>query len=391
MKKLKKGSKILIANDSVGITGVQVTVSNISRKLEEEGYEVVIMQPTDKEFLKITIPLDNQFQWTLFATPVVTQKILSEKPDAILITTVEAPIGRATRDVCEFLEDSKVAKKCPYTLMYTTNHGIGLSKNIDNSFFGNLANRNSRIKDLGDRVIYSVEEKFLRNRFLGAKRVIVNAQSSKEKLAKIGIKNIVVSPRGIDHKSFHLPTKEDENPYLSYQWYKDKPKPVLLYLGRVAFEKDIQLFLEGDYPDYHRVVAGDGAALSSLKKEFGEKEGVHFVGSIAREKVPGYFMYARLNIFPSSFDTFGITIIESAACGTPVIAFDVPGPKDVIKPGVMGVVLPQGKNLFEDLDKALKINRKKCSSYTRENFSWGKSTEKLLENLYPIKWGETLA
>jgi glycosyltransferase involved in cell wall biosynthesis len=390
MNRLKKGSKILIANDSVGLTGVQTAVKHLTLKLKEKGFEVVIMEPTDKDFLSVTVPLDKQFQWTLFATPIVTKRILDERPDAILISTVEAPIGRATRDVCQFLEGTKFCKRCPFTLMYTTNH-LGLYKNINNGKMRELTSSSQIIKDIEDKVLFTVEEKFIRNRFLGAKRILVNAKSSKEKLERIGIKNISVIARGIDHQDFHLPTSENSNPYLEYQWYKEDPKPILLYLGRAGFEKEIHLFLEGSYPDYHRVVAGDGAALKSLKQEFGKDNNIHFIGAVPHDKVPEHFMYARLSAFPSSFDTFGITIIESAACGTPVIGFDVAGPKDVIKRGVMGVVISKDKKLLDGLEEALAIDRVKCSEYTKQNFSWEKSAEGVVENLYPVKWGKTLA
>ena len=386
MNKLKKNGKILIANDSVGYTGVQVTVGNLTSVLEEKGYEVVVMQTTDREFLKIKVPIEEQFTWALFATPIVTERILIEKPDAILITTVEASIGKATKDVCEFLETSKICTQCPYTLMYTTNHGIGAYKNLHNVVLGKGSDKNRKINDIEKKIIYSVEERFIQNKFSGAKRVLVNAQSSKEKLEDIGIDNISVIPRGIDLGKFHLPNKNDTNPYLNYDWYINDPKPILLYLGRVAFEKDIHIFLEGQYPNYHRVVAGPGVALNSLKRKYGKDKNIHFTGPISRDDVPNFFMFSRLSFFPSSFDTFGITIIESAACGTPVVGFDVPGPKDVIKQDVMGIVVPKEKNIFDGLDKALKIDRKKCSEYTRENYSWEKSTEGLLNNLYQINW-----
>ena len=388
MSKLKEGSKILIANDSVGITGVQVSTKNLTKEIEKRGYEVILLQPTDDEFLNITVPVEKQFQWTLFATPVVTKRILNERPDAILITTVEAPIGKATKDVCRTLESRKIVKDCPFTLMYTTNHGIYIEKNIDNAIFNNNLAAKPTLKKVEEQIINAVESEFLRNRFSGAERVLVNSKSSKEKLNGIGIDNVVVAPRGIDLKAYHLPTPDDENPYLKFDWYQNDPKPVLLYLGRVAFEKDIHLFLEGDQPGYHRVVVGPGPALNSLRNTYGDKEDVHFIGPVPNEQVPSFFMYARLSFFPSSFDTFGLTIIESAACGTPVVAYHVPGPKDVIKDDVMGIIVKKGRPLFEGLSRALDIDRIECSEYTRKKYSWKKSAKKILENLYPIKWGK---
>lgn len=386
MGKLKEGSKILIANDSVGITGVQVSTKNISEQLRKRGYSVVLLQPTDKEFLKIIVPIEKQFKWTLFASPVVTKRIIDEKPDAILITTVEAPIGKSTKDICQLFESLNIAKECPFTLMYTTNHGIFLNKTIDNAIFNNTLETKPNLKKIEEKIVDSIEGEFIRNRFSGAKRILVNAESSKEKLENIGITNAVVVPRGIDLKAFHLPSSKDANPYLEFDWYQQNPKPILLYLGRVAFEKDIHLFLEGEHPDYHRVVAGQGPALNNLRKNYGENENIHFLGPIPNENVPQFFMYARLSFFPSSFDTFGLTIIESAACGTPVVAYEVAGPKDVIKNGVMGITVKKDKNLFKGLSQALEIDQILCSEYTRQHFSWKKSTKKILNNLYPIKW-----
>jgi glycosyltransferase involved in cell wall biosynthesis len=135
-------------------------------------------------------------------------------------------------------------------------------------------------------------------------------------------------------------------------------------------------------------VAGQGPALNSLEKKFGDNVNIHFLGPIPNEKVPQFYMYAKLSFFPSSFDTFGLTIIESAACGTPVVAFEVPGPKDVIKNGIMGVTVKKGKDLFKGLSKALEIDQVLCSEYTRQQYSWKKSTKKILNNLYPIKWAK---
>jgi glycosyltransferase involved in cell wall biosynthesis len=363
-----------------------VATKNLSKEIEKKGYEVVLLQPTDPEFLNITVPIEKQFQWTLFATPVVTKRILEEKPDAILITTVEAPIGKATKDVCKILESRKIVKECPYTLMYTTNHGLYLDKTIDNAIFNNTLETKPKLKKIEQQIIFSIESDFIQGKFSGARRVLVNSESSKEKLVDIGIENVVVVPRGIDLKTFHLPSTSDVNPYLEYDWYQREPKPILLYLGRVAYEKDIHLFLEGEYPEYHRVVAGPGPALNRLSKTYGDNENIHFIGPVPNENVPNFFMYARLSLFPSSFDTFGLTIIESAACGTPVVAYDVPGPQDVIKNGTMGITVKTGNDLYDGLSKALEIDRIACSEYTRQKYSWKKSAKKTLENLYPIKW-----
>ena len=389
MKKLKKGDKILIVNDSVGITGVQTYVIQTEKVLKEMGFEVVRLEVSDKEFLKL--PVYKDFNWALFATPIVTKKVLEERPDGILITTVEAPVGSAMKNVCRFLESSKYCKSCPYTVSYTTDHGRAIKKMLEHSIVGEMSSGIEIAKNIENGIIDFSEIQFLKNKFSGAKKIMVNSKSSKKKLKKLGFKNIVLSKRGIDPKQSHLPEEGDVNPYEQYDWYRENPLPILISLGRVAYEKDIQLFLTGDHPEYHRVIVGDGPAMEYLKGIAKGKENIHFVGKVPNDQVSSYFQFARVMFFSSSFDTFGQTMIESSACGTPVIGYDVQGPKDVIKKGVTGIILAPGKDMFDALPKALEIDRKKCSEYTQENFSWQKATEELVDNLYRIRWRKPLA
>ena len=389
MKKLKKGDKILIANDSLGITGVQTYITQTEKVLRKMGFEVVRIEPSDPEFF--TLPVYKDFNWALFATPIVTQKILKERPDAIFITTVEGPVGNATKNVCKFFEQSKYCKNCPYTASYTTNHGKYIKKLLEHSLLGEMSDGIDIAKNIENGIIDFSETQFLKNKFSGAKKIMVNSKDSKKKLAKIGFKNVSISKRGIDPKQSRLPQKGDINPFEQYDWYRENPLPILITLGRVAYEKDLQLFLTGDHPEYHRVIVGDGPAMEYLKNIAKDKENIHFVGKVPNDQVSSYFQFARVMFFPSSFDTFGQTMIESSACGTPVIGYNVQGPKDVIKKGVTGIILAPGKDMFEGLSKALEIDRVKCSQYTQENFSWQKATEELVDNLYRIKWRKPLA
>lgn len=392
MPRLKKGSKILIANDSVGVTGVSTYIRKISKHLRSQGYEVVTIDPTDEHFLKVNPSIYKDFNWTLFPLPSVVNKFISERPDAVLIATIEAPIGSAVKSTCEYLENFGYCKECPYTSSYTSYVGIFFKKMIHKSL-ENIPKVQvlSQSEKILDGAVDFSEEQFLKMKYSGSKRIMVNARSARKKLKDLGLKNIVVSSRGIDNDQFRLPKENDENPYLRYSWYKRKKLPVLIYVGRLAYEKDIHLFLEGDLPNYHRVLIGDGPAMPYLKSLARGKENIHFLGKFDYDRIPPYFMYARLSFFPSSSDTFGQTIVESAASGTPVVAFDVHGPKDVIKKGTMGILVPNGKDLFHGLDAALKIDREKCSEYTHGSFSWEKATKELLKNLYKIKWKKTLA
>ena len=71
-------------------------------------------------------------------------------------------------------------------------------------------------------------------------------------------------------------------------------------------------------------------------------------------------------VFPSKTDTFGNVVTEANATGTPVAAYDVTGPKDIIVNGINGFI---GDNLKENVLNCLTIDRKKCQAYTKK-FNW---------------------
>ncbi len=180
-----------------------------------------------------------------------------------------------------------------------------------------------------------------------------------------GFDNIVLWSRGVDTEIF----KPGDKNFLPYE------RPVWIYVGRVAVEKNIEAFLNTELPGT-KVIIGDGPALSELRTKYSETkfEGYKFGAELAR-----YIGSGDVFVFPSLTDTFGVVMLEAMACGLPVAAFPVTGPRDVVRNGVTGC-------LDEDLKTAalaaLKLDPRDCINQARE-FTWEQATLQFINNLTP--------
>jgi len=151
------------------------------------------------------------------------------------------------------------------------------------------------------------------------------------------------------------------------------PGPVFLYVGRVAVEKNVEAFLTLDLPGT-KLVVGDGPSLKAMKAAY---PAVHFLGARHGEDLARLFASADVFVFPSRTDTFGLVLLEALASGTPVAAYPVTGPIDVIGKAPVGVL---DNDLRAAALKALEVSRDASRAYA-EQFSWAKSTEQFLAHL----------
>lgn len=156
-------------------------------------------------------------------------------------------------------------------------------------------------------------------------------------------------------------------------------RPVFLYAGRVAVEKNIAAFLSLDLPGT-KVVVGDGPQLPALRRRF---PGARFLGFRDNGALAACYASADVFVFPSRTDTFGLVLLEALASGTPVAAFPVSGPLDVIGDAPVGA-------LDEDLRaaclRALGLDRAACRRHA-EGFSWAACAARFREALVPLERG----
>jgi glycosyltransferase involved in cell wall biosynthesis len=153
----------------------------------------------------------------------------------------------------------------------------------------------------------------------------------------------------------------------------------------VAVEKNIEAFLEADWPG-SKVVVGDGPALDTLMARYPQ---AHFLGALHGAALASTFAGADVLAFPSRTDTFGLVIIEALACGTPVAGFRVPGPLDIL--GEDGCSGPGGARVGavdDDLGAAMRAaltaDRSDCARYGA-SYSWERSCDEFIAGLAEVE------
>ncbi|HUJ03493.1 MAG TPA: glycosyltransferase, partial [Rhizomicrobium sp.] len=196
-----------------------------------------------------------------------------------------------------------------------------------------------------------------------AESMMVATPSLKNEMEAHGFRNVRIWSRGVDVDRFR-PIEGASLPF---------PKPIWLYVGRVAVEKNLDAFLSLDLPGT-KVVVGDGPARASLEKRYPDAK---FLGPKTGEDLARHYSAGDVFVFPSRTDTFGLVLLEALACGLPVAAYPVQGPLDVVGGEAVAA-------LHEDLAvacaRALEIPSEACRAYALTR-SWRACTEQFLANL----------
>lgn len=154
------------------------------------------------------------------------------------------------------------------------------------------------------------------------------------------------------------------------------PRPVWLSVGRLAPEKNLHAFLALDLPG-SKVVVGDGPAGPALRARFPQ---AHFLGHRAGAALAACYAAADCFVFPSRTDTFGLVLLEALACGTPVAAFPVQGPRDVLGDAPVGAM---DEDLRAACLRALAADRALCRSHAAAR-GWDAATDRFLDLLVPL-------
>lgn len=323
--------KILIVTDAwfPQVNGVVTTLSNVGSALERRGHAVKYL--THQDFRTFPLPTYKEIRlaWDVWN---VGPKIREFDPDAIHIAT-EGTLGIAARIYCG-------RHNIPFTTSYHTKTP-------------------EYIKARAKFVPLSWGYAFMRWLHKPSSTILVTTQSVKEELTEWGFdeSKLVVWSRGVDHEVFN-PSRRKEN------FFGQDGQTVLLYAGRVSVEKNLEAFLSEHTPNAIKVVVGDGPDRKILEEKFpnaiflGYKMGVELAECMAS---------ADVFVFPSRSDTFGIVMIESAACGTPIAAYPVTGPKDFVVNNVTGYM---SENIQQAMAVSQFVDRAGCHAFTKANYSW---------------------
>jgi glycosyltransferase involved in cell wall biosynthesis len=342
--------KIITVTDAWApqVNGVVRTIEATNRELERAGHTVAVISPD--QFLTVPCPGYAQIRLAVLPRLGVAQRLAAELAgsgeSAIHIAT-EGPLGRAARRWC-------LQHELPFTTAY-------------HSRFPQFLRAMYRIPEPWT---YASMRRFHRE----AAVVMAPTPTVADELRSHGITNVALWTRGVDTETFRpLPPLP-----------LDLPKPIFLHVGRVSVEKNIDDFLTADLPG-SKVVAGEGPALATLKRRFPE---VQFLGILTQPDLARLYSTADVFVFPSRSDTFGLVLLEALACGTPVAAYPVQGPLDVLGRSTFGV-------MHEDLRvaalAALKIDRQDCREFALAR-SWSAATRQFvaLQRAVRASGGESL-
>lgn len=189
--------------------------------------------------------------------------------------------------------------------------------------------------------------------------VLVSTERMHAEFASWGFSHLQLWRKGVDSRLFY-PQPLREVP----------PQPIFLYVGRLAAEKNIEAFLALDLPGIKRLV-GDGPQRQALAAAYPQAQ---FLGYLHGQALADAYAAASVLVFPSLTDTYGLVMLEALACGTPVAAFPVAGPLDVLVPGVTGVL---ATDLQTACLAALQLDRERCAEHARRQ-SWRASAQEFL-------------
>jgi glycosyltransferase involved in cell wall biosynthesis len=331
-----EGVRIAIVSDAwfPQVNGVVRTLNTTAGMLRERGHRVEVIGPD--RFSTVPCPTYPEIRlvWR-GAKKGIARAIEGFGAQAVHVAT-EGPLGHAARAYCR-------RRGLPFTTSFHT-------------FFPDyLALR------FGLPRTWSFA--YLR-RFHGAAEVtMISTPTMESILRRRGFRGLARWRRAVDTELFR-PLERD---FLEY------PRPISLFVGRVAVEKNLEDFLKLDIPGT-KVVVGDGPQRRDFEKRY---PAVKFLGVKHGDELVRHYSAADVFVFPSRTDTLGLVQLEAMACGVPVAAYPVQGPLDVVTAPDLGAL---DEDLGQAVARALDGSRAACRAHALQ-FSWQRSADEFFANL----------
>jgi glycosyltransferase involved in cell wall biosynthesis len=337
----KRNMRIAIVTDAwePQVNGVVHTLKATLHGLQNNDQHVVVINP--QHFRTFACPTYPEIRLAYKPYGRVASTLDTFKPDYIHIAT-EGPMGLAARRYC-------LRNGLNFTTAYHTRFPEYLSAR----------------KLLPRAITY----RWLKWFHAPSRAIMVATPHVKEMLENRGFRNVVLWSRGVNTDHFHPPEYESD--------YACIERPLHLYVGRLAVEKNIEAFLQLKTPGSKWVI-GDGPHREQLERKYPE---VRFFGARLHDELPSYYRCADVLVFPSRTDTFGLVLLEAMACGVPVAAHPVEGPIDVVAQGISGML---NEDLAQACADALNLDRAEVRMHALK-YSWESATMQFLQNVYPAR------
>ena len=327
--------RVLVATDAwhPQINGVVRSLEHMAAEAPAFGAQLSFLTP--EGFRTVPLPTYPEIRLALIGRRAAARAIRDFDPDHIHIAT-EGPIGFAARAAC--LREGRA-----FTTAYHTRYPEYVAKRVP----------------IPESWPYWVVRRF----HAPAAAVLVATPSLERELAERGFRRLVRWSRGVDTELFRPRT----------EGLLDLPRPIFLFVGRVAVEKNVEAFLRLDLPGT-KVVVGDGPARPALEADHPD---ARFLGVLEGEALARAYASADVFVFPSLTDTFGMVLLEALAAGTPVAGFPVTGPMDVLGESGCGVL---DADLGRAAHAALDVPRERCRAYAL-GFGWHESARQFFAHV----------
>jgi glycosyltransferase involved in cell wall biosynthesis len=336
--------KILIVTDAwrPQTNGVVSTLSHTVDCLRSVGHEVCLITPVG--FRTLPCPSYPEIRLAIFPGAKVARAITAFAPDAVHIAT-EGSLGMAARRYC-------LRRGLYFTTSYHTQFPQYLRSRLP--------------------IPLSLTYRWLRSFHGAARACMVSTRSMQTELERWGFGNVARWQRGVDTALFRPRPKQ----------FLDLPRPIAVYVGRLAVEKNIDAFLKMPWAG-SKLVVGDGPERARLQACYPD---ALFAGYRFGEDLVAHLAAADVFVFPSRTDTFGLVLLEAMACGVPAAAYPVTGPIDVVEDGVTGAL---DENLARAARRALTLDPGACRARALRA-SWECCTREFAGNLTSVHTGAAL-
>ncbi|HEU0118460.1 MAG TPA: glycosyltransferase family 1 protein [Alphaproteobacteria bacterium] len=324
------------------------TLEATANELRNQGHEVKMVGPEANLWNTISAPSYPSIKLEFFGRERVRRIVKDYQPDYIHIST-EGPLGWSARNLC-------LESRLPFTTSYHTRFPEYLA---------------ARVPTVLAKPVRVFTYAGLRRFHTPSSAIMVSTPSLERELHRRKFRRIAHWSRGVNTELFQPYGKD-------LSAYENLERPIQLYVGRVAVEKNLRAFLDINSPGT-KVVIGEGPDLALLKGEYPQ---AHFMGSMEGETLARHYAASDLFVFPSTTDTFGLVLLEACAAGLRIASYPAPGPVDIFAKEAAQSFAVLDSDLEQAVNRALALpDATEAPRRFAETFSWQACTGQFFNHL----------